>query len=357
MAHVARIRRSCLVLLVVLTGCHVTPAAPELREADEFTRGRALVDLDELASLRAHAAAAPDDLDAQWSAGMAHVWASLQGHVELQAATEQLLYRAWLLDPRGDEVPAARVLARYLNMRSSVLDLGAIDLQVELYAAQRERKREHAAGRTSVAAMSERHFQVDSLHLAAIALADYGAGHPLRAYTKLGKLERRIARRLAAHPGELDTHTMAGNFALTFAAALPLRRAARLDHAIDHLAAQQADWLRLSSGARDEQLAPNVHSVFALWLAEALLASGELERARTAYDHVIGLPEQADTAPRRQIVALAEHRLANLERYAGAEALLPAWPAGMSACVACHSREATLPTDDLLASDRSWSEP
>lgn len=331
-------------------GCRVTPNAPAPREAGEFTQGRALVDLDALAELRERADAAPDDLDAQWDAASAHVWASLEGHVELQHATEQLLYRAWLLDPRGDAVPAARVLARYLNMRSSVLDLAAIDLQVELYAAQRERKREHATGRSSVGELSERHFQIDSLHLAATALADYDEGHALRAYAKLAKLERRVARRLDAHPDELDTHTMAGNFALTFAAALPLARERRLARAIDHLAAQQANWRGLSSGARDETVAPNVHSVFALWLAEALLAAGELERARAAYQHVVALPDQADTRPRRQIVALAEQRLANLESHAGDLRLLPAWPAGMSSCVACHSHDATLPTDDRLGS-------
>lgn len=341
-----------LLLAYVLAGaaCSMTPSAPPRRDAAEFTQGRALVDLDALAELREQADAHPDELDAQWSAALAHVWASLEGHVELQDETEQLLYRAWLLDPRGDVVPAARVLARYLNMRSSVLDLDAIDLQVELYAVQRARKREHALGRTGVREMSERHFQIDSLHLAATALADYDEGHALRAYAKLAKLERRIDRRLDAHEGELDTHTMAGNFALTFAAALPLARTRRLAQAIDHLDAQQADWRGLSSGARDQQVAPNVHSVFALWLAEALLAAGELERARAAYRHVVALPDQPDTQPRRQIVALAEQRLESLEQHAGDLRLLPAWPAGMSSCVACHSHDATLPIDDRLGS-------
>ena len=87
--------------------------------------------------------------------------------------------------------------------------------------------------------------------------------------------------------------------------------------------------------------------MFGLWLAEGLLAAGEPTRARAAYQRVIGLPEQADTAPRRQMIALAEHRLANLDRYAGADELLPIWPAGVSSCVACHSHAATLPTDDL----------
>ena len=106
---------------------------PGPRHGEEFTAGRELVDVAELAALRERAEAAPDDLDAQWSAGVAHMWASLQGHVELRDTTERLLHRAWQLDPRGDQVPAAKVLARYLNMRSSVLDLSAIELQVALY--------------------------------------------------------------------------------------------------------------------------------------------------------------------------------------------------------------------------------
>jgi hypothetical protein len=332
-----------LVMLLGLTACHVSLTPPRTRSAEEFTGGRALVDLAELAALRERADAAPNDLGEQWAAGMAHVWASLQGHIELRDTTERLLHRAWQLDPRGDRVPAAKVLARYLNMRSSVLDLDAIELQVELYAELCEPD----AQAEGVAAMPAEQFELASLGLAAQALAEYGEGHELAAYARLRELERRMDRRLRAHPDEIDTHAMAGNFELTFAGVLPIAADDRLDQAIDHFAIQQAEWDQLSRGARNTRVAPNVRSVFALWLAEGLLAAGESARAADAYRSLIDLREQADTGPRRQIVALAEHRLANLDRYAGADELLPAWPAGVTSCVACHSQAATLPTDDL----------
>jgi len=334
--------RTCL-LLLGLVGCHVSLTTPAARSSEAFTGGRELVDLAELARLRERAELAPDDLDAQWSAGMAHLQASLQGHVELRDATERLLHRAWQLDPQGDEVPAAKVLARFLNMRSSVLDLDAIELQIALYELLCD-PRAQARG---VAQMPAEQFQFASMGLAAQALAEYGEGHELAAIARVRKLERRMDRRLRAHPDEIDTHTMAGNFELTFAGVLPIAAAARLDQALLHLDIQQNHWEGLSPGARDADVAPNVHSVFGLWLAEGLLAADQPDRAADAYRRVIDLPDQADTAPRRQIVALAEHRLANLDRYAGADALLPVWPAGVSSCVACHSQAATLPTDDL----------
>jgi hypothetical protein len=330
-------------LLAPALACHTSLTGPAPRDVEDFTAGRELVDLGELTMLRERAELAPHDLQAQWSAAMPHVWASLQGHVELRDATEQLLYRAWQLDPSGDQVPAAKVLARYLNMRASVLDLDAIDLQVALY----ETLCEPEAASDGVAAMSAEQFQLASLGLAAQALAEYGEGRSLVAFASVRKLERRIDRRLRVHPDEIDTHTMAGNFELTFAGVLPIASEARLDRANDHFTTQQARWAQLSPRARNTRVAPNVRSVFGLWLAEGLLAAGESTRAAEAYRQVIDLDEQADTRPRRQIVALAEHRLANLDRYAGADELLPAWPAGVSSCVACHSQAATLPIDDL----------
>lgn len=332
-----------LVLVLGLAACHVSLTTPRPRRADEFTGGRALVDLAELAASRERADAAPDDLGAQWSAGMAHVWASLQGHVELRDTTERLLHRAWQLDPHGDRVAAAKVLARYLNMRSSVLDLDAIELQVALYDVLVDPE----AQAEGVAAMPAEQFELASLGLAAQALAEYGEGHELVAFARLRKLERRIDRRLRAQPDEIDTHAMAGNFELTFAGVLPIAADHRLARANEHFATQQGHWDQLSRGARNTRVAPNVRSVFGLWLAEGLLAAGESARAAEAFRHLIALREQADTAPRRQIVALAEHRLANLDRYLGADELLPAWPAGVTSCVACHSQAATLPIDDL----------
>src|SRR5690606_22922138 len=106
---------------------------PPSRTAVQFTDGRTLVDLDALAAARARADAAPRDLGAQWSAGMAHVHATLAGHLEQRDDAERYLERAWAIDPAGERVNAAKVLARFLNMRSSVLDLRRLDLQIALY--------------------------------------------------------------------------------------------------------------------------------------------------------------------------------------------------------------------------------
>lgn len=321
---------------------------PPPRAGEQFTGERALVDLDALAQLRAEAEAAPDQLAPQWRAGMAHVRASLEGHVELRDHAERYLERAWQLDPAGAEVPAARVLARYLNMRSSVLDLSKVELQIELYASLLA---DDTLARDPAALAAEQ-FHFASFHAAAVALRRYGEGQPLVALREVAALERAMAERLAAHPDDIDSATMAGNFALTFAGVIPVGGRARLAAGIDYLGVQQDRWDQLSPRARSQSIAPNVHSVFALFLAEALLARGDTDEAGRRYQALIDLPGQPDTGPRRQIVALAEHRLAHLDAYAGAAELLPPWPAGVTGCVACHSQAASLPTDDLyLLSD------
>jgi hypothetical protein len=271
------------------------------------------------------------------------VRASLEGHLELRDHAECYLERAWQLDPGGEQVPAARVLARYLNLRSSVLDLSRIDLQVTLYAGLLEPDTPGAAP----AELAPEQFHFASFHAAAVALRRYGEGRPLAALREVAALERAMAERLAAHPGDIDSATMAGNFALTFAGVIPVGERRRLAAGVDYLGDQQDHWDALSPRARSVTIAPNVHSVFALFLAEGLLARGERDEAGRRYRALLDLPDQPDTAPRRQLVALAEHRLAHLDAYAGAPELLPPWPAGVTGCVACHSHAATLPTDDL----------
>ena len=106
---------------------------PPPRSAAEFTASRELVELDRLPALRAAADAEPESLRAQWQAGMAHLRACLQGHVDQRDLAEHYLERAWRLDPQSQQVPVARTLGRFLNMRSAVLDLDRIDLQIAVY--------------------------------------------------------------------------------------------------------------------------------------------------------------------------------------------------------------------------------
>nr|AYM52708.1 hypothetical protein [Pseudenhygromyxa salsuginis] len=310
---------------------------PPPRSAAEFTASRELVELDRLPALRAAADAEPESLRAQWQAGMAHLRACLQGHVDQRDLAEHYLERAWRLDPHSQQVPVARTLGRFLNMRSAVLDLDRIDLQIAVYDSLLADPELDAATR----------LQFSGFKAAAEALRRYGRGQTLGALHDVDAMEDLLGRWLDEHPEDIDAHTMLGNFALTFAGVIPVGQRRRLQAGVRHFSTQQDHWQQLSPRARSVAMAPNVRSVFVMQLAEALLAAGEIDEAERRYRQLIELPEQPDTAPRRQILAVAEHRLANLDAYAGADELLPPWPAGVTGCVACHAREATLPTDDL----------
>ena len=317
---------------------------PPARTSQDFTGGQPLVDLDRLAELRAAADADPNALLLQWKAGSAHVRASLHGDVDQRDHAERYLELAWRLDPEGERVPAARVLARFLNMRSSVLDMSKVELQLELYASLLEPESASA----SPAELAPQQFHFASFRQAAVAMHRYREGEILAALRELDALERAMRERTRAHPDEIDTHTMAANFELTFAGVVPVGKHGRLILGIDHLERQQDHWDGLSPRARNTELAPNVRSVWAMFLAESLLAAGDSEAAAGRYRQLLALEDTPQTPVREQLRALARHRLANLDAYLGESELLPPWPAGVSGCVACHSREATLPTDDLV---------
>jgi len=330
-------------LALVIVGCvgRLDPPAP--RTAEQFTQGRALVDLDALTRARTRADAAPDDLGAQWNAGLAHMRATLQGHVDLRDHAERYLERAWALDPSAEQVRAAEVLGRFLNIRSAVLDLRKLELQIALYEALLEPE-QVALG---PAQMQAQQFHFASFVTAAEILRRYDRGQSLAALRQLAGLEQAMKIRAAAHPDDIDSCAMAGNFELTFAGIVPVGVERRLARGVAYLEIQQDHWEQLSPRARSTAIAPNVRSVFALFLAEGLLARGEREQARRRYVQIIDLDDQPNTGPRQQIVALAHHRIEHLDAYAGSHELLPPWPSGVTGCVGCHSREATLPTDDL----------
>ncbi|HLT35746.1 MAG TPA: hypothetical protein VK034_05660, partial [Enhygromyxa sp.] len=316
---------ACSVVAIVMA-CAGRLDPPPSRSAEQFTQGRALVDLDALALARARADAASDDVDAQWNAGIKLARATLQGHVELRDDAERYLERAWRLDPSGERVPAAEVLARFLNIRSSVLDLDKIDLQIALYESLIEPD-QHGRG---PARMDAEQFHFASFAAAAEALRAYDQGRGLVALRRLAALERAMAVRAREHPEDIDSCAMAGNFELTFAGMVPVGVERRLARGVAYLETQQDHWEQLSPRARSTAIAPNVRSVFALFLAEGLLARGEIDEARRRYREIVALPQVPDTAPRRQIVALAQHRLAHLHEYAGARELLPPWPSGVT---------------------------
>lgn len=359
-AALRTIRESALLALTLLSSgsCVGSLDPPPLRTAEQFTAGRELSDLAELARLRAAAERDPTRLDAQWRAGMAHVRATLHGHVDERDHAERYLERAWRLDPKAEKVPAARVLARFLNMRSSVLDVAKLDLQLELYrslldadaSVDLDANVNVELGANVNVELDAKQFRFASFAAAAEALERYAEGDTLAALRQLAALERTMHDRTREQPEDIDASAMAGNFELTFAGMIPIGVDKRLRRGVAYLETQQDHWQQLSPPARNTGVAPNVRSVFALYLAEGLLAAGKVEQAAERYQQILDFRDQPDTAPREQILAVARHRLANLDAYAGTLELLPPWPAGVTGCVACHSREASLPIDDLYLS-------
>lgn len=323
-------------LVGIVAGC-VGAGLPGATPASAFTQ-RDRIDAAKLQQTRQRADQAPDDARAQFVAGMAHVRATLRGHLEARDAAERYLERAYRLDP--DAFPSARVLGRFANLRSSVLDTSRIDLQVELHG--------WVAG-TAVGEPLEQSatsFHAHGFVAADWALKDLAEGRLVSAWQRVRALERDLAARTRAYPDEIDTFAMAGTFASTFAAALPVGKRRRARAAAEYFDVQQTRWFEQTPPARNTGWAPNTRSVFALARAELWLASGDIDAARRAYDHVIALDEP-DTRIRAQLIEVAQHRRQHTDAYVGDTKLLPPWPNGTTACVACHARDTTLPTTAL----------
>lgn len=324
-----------LALVPTIVGCGRSLQAPA---AVELVDHRRVAASPALAQARVRADRSPDDFELSFDAGMGHMWSTLEGNLEHRDLAEQYLERAWRADPAAQ--PIARVLARFLNMRSTALDLSRIDLQIELYESVVSAPADPIeAGRDE--------FMFDCFLEAARAMRDYEEGHELAAYVRVTRLERRLAARLRHHPDEIDTHAMAGNYALGFAGALPWGKRQRLARGIEHLRVQQARWEELSPGARAEYMAPNVREVWTFMLAEALTAKGEIDEARVHYARVVEA-ERVGSPPRIALADASRERLSRLPEYAGRAELLPVWPAGPASCMACHSETARLPTDGLF---------
>lgn len=228
-------------------------------------------------------------------------------------------------------------------MRSTALDFSRVDLQVELYESL------HSEGVDPVEAQLHE-FTTDCFLEVARAIEAYEGGEVLTAYRRVARLEHRLERRLRHHPEDIDTHAMAGNYALAFAGILPIGKERRLGRAIEHLEIQQTHWSELTPGARNENVAPNVRAVWTFMLAETLTAAGETERAKVHYDAVID-DDGRNSLARDQLARVSRERLSQLENYAGRDELLPVWPSGPAGCLACHSRHATLPTEGLFTLD------
>ena len=327
-------RRLCVTVLAL--GCAASVEVPPHLDLDEPAALPRIdpVDPGELARLAAAADATPGDEPAQFRAGIEHAHAVMVGHLSYRDTAERYLQRAHALAP--GESPATLILARFLNLRASVLDLSKIELQADLYRV--------AAAREPDA------FTMRAFLQSAELLEAYGDGRVLAAFRQLKQLERDLEDRARTAQDDVDTHAMAGNFALTWAGVIGVGSRRRLDDGTAYLEVQQARWDELSPGARDVGIAPGVQSVFTLALAEGHLAAARTDEARAVYKRLLEL-DVPHTRARAQIEAVARHRLDHLDAYAGDRDLLPPWPHGPSGCIACHARTTELPATGLHTLD------
>src|SRR5690606_32651595 len=140
--------------------------------------------------------ARPEHEAAQFRAGIEHAHAVLVGHFRHRDAAEHYLLRAHALDPGRS--PATLVLARFLNLRASVLDLSRIDLQAELYRIALERELA-ACG----AAPSDDAAHLQALLGSTLALAAWDDRRPLEALHRVRALERQLAHALTVRPEDI----------------------------------------------------------------------------------------------------------------------------------------------------------
>lgn len=262
----------------------------------------------------------------------------LDGDLSLTEPARAALVGAWQREP--DVI--APVLGRYLNLYATTLELDHVGLQVTVYEGYRDRLE---------AAPSSLRFAANGHHASARALQALGEDHPGLALARVHQLERRMARHLRRHPGDIDAAAMAGNFEVNFAGALPWGKRARAKRGAAYLETVYRQFGALSPGSRDLAVAPGVRVVFAFYLAECQLALGDTQRAAEIYEELDEL-DGPRTGPRKDLERVAAHRLEHLDDYAGRLELLPPWPSGVSSCVACHAEQGGLIARDLYVAPR-----
>lgn len=283
----------------------------------------------------ARADARPRDVLAQRVAGDASMLAALRGDLRQRERAEHYLERAYRLDPA--HVSTARSLGRFLNMRASAFDFTKLDLQAEVYAG--------LAQHPSIS--EQQRFVYACFHDATRALDDYRKGRELAALRRIRRLERDLDRHLGDHPDDIDAHAMAGNYAVTFAGAIPVSQPKRLDRAIEHLEIQQQRWHELTVRAAGSVRSPNTRAVFTFMLAESLMARGRADAALPYYRRLARADPGLTNLPAHRIALAARDRLDHPSAYQGDRGLLPIWPGGVAGCVACHSTTADLDPNSL----------
>ena len=246
---------------------------------------------------------------------------------------------AALLSARADgatDRTTTRTLARLLNLRLTEGDYSKAELQARLYD-------ELLGDVGDPDALSQEQFSFYCFREMARAAAFAAEERDLKAFASVRDLERTLRRRRAAYPDEIETHAMAGNYALNLSAIIPVGKRHRLRDAIEALEVQQARWDEQDVLSQGLGVAPGTRAVFSLWLAELQISAGHPERAAPHFRRVVDAASlDAATPSVAALASRAGERLTQLEQGAAPPYPLPPWPRGRTSCVACHSQTHTL---------------
>jgi len=299
------------------------------------------VRVEQLQELADAADAAPGDFNARRESGMAHMWATLGGVLELQPRAEADLEAAFDLDPT--DAALTRSLGRFYNMRAVAGDRSKADRQVEVYAA-------HLGGR-KVGTLSDFDFVAWSFSRLGAILDLRNRGRLLAALSEIEALEDSLAARVAAHPDNVELHALAGNFAFFFAGNVPMGRVERVQTAVAHFEVVRERWDELRRGAKHERLCPNTRENFMFELAEGYLVLEQPDKAAPIHRELTEIREPA-TRAKEQIAEVSAERLEHADRYVGDMDLMPPWPSDVGNCVVCHAWTRDVPMDSLYTAKR-----
>ena len=291
-----------------------------------------------LDALATAADAAPGDVAARRASGMAHLRLALAGVLRLQPRAEADLEAAFALRP--DDTELTRALGRFYNLRAVAGDRSKAAAQVDVYAAH--------LGDVRVPDMSMAQLTAWSFSRLGAILELRGRGNLLGALSAVEEVEDVLEARVAEHPGDIELHALAGNFAFFFAGNVPFDRRDRVRRAVGHFEIVRARWDELRRGARHPEHCPNTRENFMFELAEGYLALGDVEAARPIHEELTRIREPY-TRPKEQIAFVSADRLRHASEYAGRMELMPPWPSDAGNCVVCHSWTADVPMDSLYA--------
>ena len=287
--------------------------------------------------LEAQYAAAPDDFDVVYDAGMNYMWLTLSGNLSFQEKAEFYLVKAFELDPGHKDL--SRSLGRFYNMRMVELDFSKADKQVEVYTAFLEGK--------PVEELDDSEFVAWSFYQMARAIRFNEEGHPFKALRSIKDLETNIRDRVEKQPENVEFRALGGNFALFLAGNVPSKQRRRVREGIAYFEFVRDNWEDMRPGAGNTFLCPNTYQNFMFELADAYLVDRQVDEAREIFSELSEVTGTV-TRPKEIMAALSMERTVNAEWYRGNKKLMPPWPSDVGNCVVCHSYDTDFPMDSLF---------